>query len=975
MTNELNSILNNVIYLDIETTGLDENISEIIEIGAVKIKDGEISTYSTLIKPRGRIPIEIYKLCSGLNESELYSARSLNVIKPELLEFLGDLPLICHNGNFERRFFKAYIKEIENEIMDSMELCAILELERKEYNLEALLQDMTTIKKNEAHRGLEDSIDTLIVVNALLCRLFDREEKDIKKKSLYLQITKNYEHLQEWCWTKHLLRPAFLNFEQYKYVNYEEKIKENIILEDINIDYKKYEDLFENEKIWNNGGDFGYQYRKEQKEFAKKIRETIERNERIFIEAPTGSGKTFAYVTIAALEAYANKQKNKKDYCSYIISTNTKELQNQLIEKDIPTILKKLKLDEKLKYGAIKGKSNYICVERLNKCQELELDKDGNLALLFLRRLVQDGRYGDIESINYTIYKHLKIDKYVDKINCDNDNCNLEKCKKACYLRKRYNDLPEENLTVINHSLLACWPYGEKKRINHIILDEGHNLMEKCYDFFCEEFNSEEFLKFLETIEKGHNNILYLLLNLNASFGHRETIDRDKIRYIVNNIIVNIQIVMNDLRCMRLCSTDYNFKTEFFLPREDLIYITKPLGEELSELKYSIYPLFKLLSRYVENIIGDEDITSDNDYKNITEFISKLKKAFDILDKFLEKSKFYAKVLEIEREYKYFKCINIPLNVGELVNEHMLKSVKSTTFLSATLRINNGFIQMKKHLGQEKANEFIIPSTFKLKEQTKIYALNDMGRYDDDKYIKNISKFIYETSKKINGHILVLFNNNARREKVNEELEMLTRGSKIEVHMNKKFIKALNDKDRTVIMLGTKGFFEGIDVPGDSLSCVMLDKLPNYSPDYPILRAIRKYQNKQYRDVNYPQVCIKVKQIYGRLIRSIYDYGYFIILDPGQNDFTLRNLERDLAGPKIENISSIKLLRDIEFDYNNWKRKNLNSIIMNMRKEKRNIKEEFNDESKKHKLFWELKKVENNTYYFQNTNFNINGKL
>ena len=136
----------------------------------------------------------------------LYSARTLNTIIPELIEFLEDLPLICHNGSFERRFFKTHIKEVENEIMDSMELCAILEPERREYNLESLIRDVTTIEKNEAHRGLDDSIDTLKVVNSLLCRLFDREEKSPKKKSLYEQVIKGYEHLKDWCWTKHLLR-------------------------------------------------------------------------------------------------------------------------------------------------------------------------------------------------------------------------------------------------------------------------------------------------------------------------------------------------------------------------------------------------------------------------------------------------------------------------------------------------------------------------------------------------------------------------------------------------------------------------------------------------------------------------------------------------------------------------------------------------------------------------------------------------
>ena len=168
MLEGLNSILDNVIYLDIETTGLDENSSEIIEIGAIKIKDGIITTYETLIRPRGRVPISIYNLCYGLNEKDLLSARSLNAIRAEIAEFLEDLPLICHNANFERKFLGFHIPEIKNEIIDSMEFAAILEPWRKEYNLDALIREITNLRKNELHRGLADSIDTLKVVNSLL---------------------------------------------------------------------------------------------------------------------------------------------------------------------------------------------------------------------------------------------------------------------------------------------------------------------------------------------------------------------------------------------------------------------------------------------------------------------------------------------------------------------------------------------------------------------------------------------------------------------------------------------------------------------------------------------------------------------------------------------------------------------------------------------------------------------------------------
>jgi len=976
MLQELNSILDNVIYLDIETTGLDEKSSEIIEIGAVKVKDGVITTYSTLIKPRGRVPIGIYNLCTGLKEVDLLSARGLNTVREEILDFLEDLPLVCHNSNFERKFLYCHIPEIKNKIMDSMELAAILEPWRKEFNLDALIKEITSIKKSEAHRGLEDSIDTLKVVNSLILRQWAREDKSNKKNnSLYMIIKKDYHYLKNWPWTKYLLKPPFFTAENYPYVSYEENKKEEEALKKIHIDYSLYEGLLENEEIWNNGGDFGYQYRKDQKEFSKKIRENFERSERIFIEAPTGSGKTFAYVIIAAIGTYLNKQKIRKDDASFIISTNTKELQNQLIERDIPTILKKLQLNDKLNYGAMKGKGNYLCIERLNRCESLEFDEEGNLALLFLRRLCQTGEYGDIENINYAAQKHFQLNKYISEVNCDSEKCKLDKCTRPCYLRKRYNELPAENITVINHSLLACWPYAEKKKINHIIIDEGHNLMEKCYDFFAEEFSSYDFLELLDMIEKGHPSIIAMLLSINASYGYRETIEKDKIMYLVNEIVMNVTILINDFKSMRLVSGEYNFTTEFFIPRDDLKGVTKALGTEISVLKESIYPLYKILNDYLSNITLDDEINGDNDHKSLSDYIAKLKANFDTLDKFLESTVFYAKILEVDSEYKDFKLKNVPLNVGELVNEHMLKDVKSTTFLSATLRIENSFNKIKRHLGQEKAKEFVIPPTFDLKKRTKIFALNDVGRYDEPSYIKNVSKFIFDAAQKINGHILVLFNNNARRTAVNEELDLLTRGTKIEVHISKKSVSALNDKNRQVIILGSKGFFEGIDVPGDALSCVMLDKIPNYSPEYPILRAITTYQKKGYQDVNYPQVCIKAKQIYGRLIRSTFDYGYFIILDPGQNSYTIRNLERDLGGPSIEITSTEKVLSEMKFDFNNWKRNNINMLINNIKKDNKSLQNDFNNEAKKHKMFWELEKFENQKYYFKNIDFRLNGRI
>ena len=379
------------------------------------------------------------------------------------------------------------------------------------------------------------------------------------------------------------------------------------------------------------------------------------------------------------------------------------------------------------------------------------------------------------------------------------------------------------------------------------------------------------------------------------------------------------------------------------------------LEEDINKIKEKIYGLYALLNKYINNItLEGEEGKEDNEYITLNNYVMKLKSAFEVLDAFLEnpkERKDYAKVLEVSKDYSYFKVTNIPLNIDELFNEKILKEVKSTTFLSATMRSNNSFKRSKYILGQREAKEIVIAPTFNLKKQTKIFIVKDIGPYNSINFISNSAKFIFEVSKKIGGHILVLFTNNFRKKRVEEELLKLVKGTDIEIHTHKKSIKYLKDKDKKVIILGSKGFFEGIDVPGDALTCVMIDKIPNKSLEDPLLKALTTYKRQKYMDVNYPNLCIKLKQVYGRLIRSIMDYGYFCILDGGQNNQVLYRLERDLKGPTFMKLNSNIILKNIDCDYKRWKMENLNLIIKGI--DEKNISDDiFNKEAKKRNSFW-----------------------
>lgn len=917
---ELKSIIDNVVYLSLEATDTKVIGTEVIRVEAVKVKDSIITRFESVIQSNIQDSLKLNNLNYELKQ-DLLMRESLQTVKKEFIKFIEKLPIVCHDGGFGKQFLDWYLGEVKNEVLDLMELVAILEPWRRSYLLEDLVDGITIIDKLDNNYKSDISINMIKVVNSLLCRQWQREDEMTIKKPLYNTIKELFGEIKQWCWNKYLIRPLMFSFEDYTYVLFNDKNRK-IRTNHNNVEYTKYEKLLRYTELWSDEGSFNYQYRKDQELISTKIRENFLLNERIFIEAPTGSGKTFAYLLIVATVTYINKLNKINDNTNFVISTDTKELQNQLIDKDIPNILRQLGLTNKIKYGAIKGKGNYLCIERLDKCKEFEKDNNGLLTYIFLKQLAQYGKYGDLENINYWAMIHFNIDFFKKHINCDSDSCNLDRCSRPCYLRNRYNQLPQDNITVVNHSLLASWPYGEKRKINHLILDEAHNLMEKSYDFFTEEFNSLEFLDLIKEIDDKNPSILFFLNRLNGLYNYREQINKSLIKEKAKDVEINIYNLLNEFRRMKLHNEEYNFTEEFFNGEDKNRVALQSMVDPIKNLKHSIYSLYKIIDTYIRNIVYEEEKDSSSVYRTLMNYISKLWHAFETIDCFLEFSKDYAKILDIHKGFKYFKLKNTPLNIGDLINENILKEVKSTVFISATLRINNDFRNVKKLLGQEKARNFQIEHIFDLRNCTKIFTVKDVGSYrDKEKYIQNSAKFIFEVSKRTGGHMLVLFSNNLRRSLVEGELRKLIKGTKLEVHTSKKAIPYLNDMNREIILLGTKGFYEGIDVPGDALNCVIIDKIPNTNPTDPLYKALKTYRGAYYKEYNYPKICINMKQGYGRLIRSTFDYGYFIVLDGGTNENTINLLERDLGGPKIQVKWSKEILNSLENDYNKWSKR------------------------------------------------------
>ena len=937
--NKIKSIVQDVVFIDLETSGLNPHNSEILEIGAIKSENNKLTSFHTFVKNKREIPLEIFSLCTDLKQSDLDNAPTLCEIKKKLIDFLGDKKIICHNGEFERAFLNHFIPEIKNEILDSMELMVILEPYHKEYNLEYLKNTLTKDKSIEKHRAIDDVVDTINIINAVLMRLKDKESKAMTLENLTFKInsTLNRFGLNKWIWSE-LIDNGNYNIDNIDVIYEDEKYKnENKRdLKNTLIDHRfSYEHLLKKKEIWQSKKGFNYEFRPGQFELSKIIRETMNtRSENIAcIEAPTGIGKSVGYLLPSIMESYLN---NKR----IIISTDTKELQTQLIKKDIPNVIKSLGLEDKISFGYIKGKSNYICVEKLEKyINEYDNDKCTTseiLSLIILERLVSEGIYGDIEEINYWIFNNFpEIITHLRHVACDPNLCKPKKCYKECLYKKRVEELKEEDITVVNHSLLARWPYKDEKPIENLIVDEAHNLVEKGYEFFASEVEYRSLKFFLHEIypyEMINNSPFayttrnkkiikpfdrfYYFLNMDAN-------NKSKISREINLIIEEAEYILEYGRQNNYSTiSNYNLSWEINLQKNekacsvykdkrmiDVTYdkygecIKNSLDKILANLKSILY----ILDRHMD----DDSIDKENDtYKQGESKFKDLDALKNTIEVFLEynEADTYARIVTLSKNFDDFLFQVIPLNIADLFEEKILSSLSSGIFLSATLTVNNKMRHFTNTLGIDRFihREEVIEPIFDYKNRIKIITLDDISSYKNKEFISDMSKVISNLSPHTNGHMLSLFNSKDRQEKTYEVLKDYLHKQNTEIYMSKKYIKILKDLNKKCVILGSKGCFEGVDIPGDGLICVTLDKIPNLNPKDPLYSTIMTKFNKTYYDVNQPQMIIKLKQAMGRILRSKYDYGCFIIFDMGRKE-NLYRLKKDLHNCQIVNTDQYNI--------------------------------------------------------------------
>ncbi len=648
-----------------------------------------------------------------------------------------------------------------------------------------------------------------------------------------------------------------------------------------------------------------FEYRHEQYEMAKFIEKGINDSKKVIIEAGTGTGKTLAYLIPAIEWAKINEKK-------VIISTNTINLQEQLLSKDIPLVKKVLEHD--FTYALLKGRGNYACLKKNDQLNHGELVDLSDLS---------EGQKGQMNSV----IKWLDLTEVGDKAELpfdvenavweyfasEADLCTPAKCphREACFFLKAREEKLKADVLISNHHLYFADLAIRKEagfendfsifpNYDMVVFDEAHNIEKVARDYFSYEVSKYAFTKAMNNIyrvSRGSSKKLGSLQILKNFL--KNSIKNDKLLKEYTKKIDEELILKHNLLYER--TMDYFVKLMDIYCSEGVNANIRLRPEQLAknfkwqkELKPRQEEFFSAYISYIKELrkIAKEA----KDYEDEAGLIREFEKYVDRLDGFFLNFRFILDFsddnfifwLSANPKKNNIKLVATPLKIHNELDEVLYANLDHLIFTSATIAINDDFDYFKKSIGlTEQTYEKAIHSPFDYDKQMKVYIPTDIPLPSDKNFLDEIRDFLVGIIKMSKGNTFILFTSystlNYTYYLIRDELENLGFDLFIQGMAPRNQLINMYKASNMPVLFGTDSFWEGVDVQGEKLSSVILVKLPFKVPSDPVVEAIIENMVKEgknpFMDFQIPESIIKFKQGIGRLIRSKEDKGVITILD------------------------------------------------------------------------------------------------
>ena len=956
-TSSLNRLgLGEFIALDLETTGLDSSKEHIIEIGATKFVDGEPQDrFNSLVLPSIRIPKFITDL-TGISNDDVKDAPEVEDILPEFIEYCGNYPLVAHNSPFDMGFLRVWAAKInataalsarkpdsyfKNDVYDTSLLSRIFFWWVTNHKL-ITMADYFKLDPSDAHRASSDAERSGLLFLNIIDRMYDSSYQTLSSLAKLFQGTNNsagkiFEKLTK------LIESAEVNEGSELLPNHEHVLGDNVIGKSMPVQFETAPklNLIDPKEVkakFEVGGVLshdlkGYEERPQQENMAFAVADAFNSEKFLAIEAGTGVGKTLGYLVPSIMWAYENRSGAQR----VVISTRTKNLQDQLFNKDIPFLYKALKIP--FKAVLLKGRNNYICLTRYH-----QLLSDSLNTMTAAERInfapiitwIKHTKTGDIEE-NHGFNRNRSFLLW-GKLSADSGKCSRMRCKQynGCYLGKVRESSGTADVLVVNHSLLLSDAVSNNQVLNeykNLVVDEAHNLEKDAWQFLGEELSVWKIKNSLTALHDKDNVAAGVADKFARIIPQLDVVaNSDTLLSLLDRIIINSELA--DAKSVELFS-ELN-KSPEWVPEIRTNYVFKirykpgstffgSVSDRINDFLTTLYSLKDAVKEFLEmtrdlsfnNKVADElSVETVQAYESLGNLITLSEELFDPS----KEDQVYWVELPSKADSIDVRLHSVPLNMADTLNEVLYSGLRSAVFTSATLTTAGDFSHFLERTGIGKGEDerlvtLEVGSPFNYDEQSIIGIMNYLPPPNAETFNENAIDLISSISEEFQFGGLILFTSYKMMNRFYEKLEPVYNKLGLSLLGQKKdgsrySLQEKLKKDKGSLLLGTESLWEGIDVPGNALELLVITKLPFGVPTEPIVLAIEdslKNEGKNaFMNFSLPEAIIKFRQGFGRLIRSKTDKGVVILLDN-------RLSQKQYGKSFIESLpTKVKILNSVE---------------------------------------------------------------
>ncbi len=876
------------VSLDLETSGVDPVKDAIIEIGAVKFnEDGVIEEFATLVNPDRPLDPHIRDL-TGISDEDLAAAPDLRQVKAALEAFLHDVPLVGHNvTGFDALFLANNGIRFGSPILDTYELATTFLPANGEYSLRALAQRFG-IENPRPHRALPDAVTTMDVFRGLLKHVSGLPSSVLSGAERWLERS-------DWA-GREFLRAALAGRPTTAYAPNVIRQPEPLVTgkERQPVDRETLLAVFRaavNKQVIS-----GFEERPEQSQMAEAVGAAFNEGKRLLVEAGTGTGKSLAYLVPAALHALANGSR-------VVVSTNTLNLQHQLLEKDIPALAEMLKaagIPGELTVAALKGRRNYLCLRRFNTFEPGErlMSEEARL-LARITIWAAETETGDRSELRL----NSRAQSIWDRLNAEGARCTTDNCPFVadgrCFPQRARRRAEAAHILVVNHALLLSDLAIGGYLLPHyddLIIDEAHHLEEEATRQLGFHAGEREIAEALDSAQR-------LAVELRAEM-RRGSFALSPAAHLQGQATALTQALD---RCrtnlQRLGALASAFLRQQAGPGSDFdsrLLVTagvraQPDWSDIEiawdNLDLTIVEVAGLLRRLQDELRPGAPafaLTNRDSLAGETEeLLQRLTDLREGLTMAMEQEEKQRVVwLEQDRERQAVSFAWAPLEVASALNEKLYAGRNAVILTGATIQTGPpvGFNFIRRQLGLEDAEELALGSPFDFRQAAIVLASTDMPEPTWADYLETMSRCLSELATASGGRGLCLFTSNSALNAVHGMTKPLLAEHGIGVYGQgidgapQDLVRILRRNPASLI-LGSASFWEGVDIVGDALSLLVVARLPFSVPSEPLFVARSELLEDPFNQLALPQAALRLRQGFGRLIRSRTDRGVMAILD------------------------------------------------------------------------------------------------